>query len=240
MGFLSNKKVIGLASLSLLGLFLVVLYFIGSWSLKKSNQQEIINNLTNFSLSALGDNSSSNLTSRLTDALTQEVITQNTSNPDPSLTREALINKLTSETLANFDPAKIIPVISTQDLNISSNTSSKAIDNYLNSLQTIISQGSLSGVNLSDKTSALPQIVSNYENMISALYKVSVPTNLVEFHSRELSLLLAKLAVYKKINDFEQDPLGAIAAIKSNDFLDSEFEILKQDLNNFLTSISYE
>ena len=66
-----------------------------------------------------------------------------------------------------------------------------------------------------------------------------VPTPLTNFHKRELALLLAKLAVYQKIQNYESDPLGALVAIQSNDFLNTQFVNLKNDLNNFL-ALNYE
>lgn len=219
--------------LSLLAIF----YTVGRWQLKQDRQNEAIAALTGYTYNALGDTGESNLTSKLVDVLTQETI--NSSQSGVPINSQEKIKAITAQTLADFHPESLIPEIPDSQIKIIATSNSAAVDQYLRQFDDILSGGSLKDANLDDRDSALTTIIKNYENAIVSFYALSVPTPLINFHKKEISLLSAKLAIYQKIKNYESDPLGALVAIKSNDFLDAQFSNLKNDLNNFL-ALNYE
>jgi len=215
----------------------VAFYTIGRWQIKQDRQNEAVAALTGYTYNALGDTGDSNLTSKLVEILTKETI--NSSNSGISINSQEKIKEITDQTLADFHPESLIPKISDSQIKITSASDSVSVNRYLQQFDSILSGGSLDGVDINNRPEAATAIIRNYKQFISAFKSLPVPILLVDFHKRELALLLAKLAVYQKIQNYESDPLGAIVAIESNDFLDAQFIGLKNDLNNFL-AINYE
>ncbi len=216
---------------------LTAFYTIGRWQIKQDRQNEAVAALTGYTYRALGDTGESNLTAKLVNVLAQETI--NSSQSGIPINNQEKIKEITNQTLSDFHPESLIPKITDSQIKITSDSDSVAIDQYLQQFENIFKDGSFNGVDLDNRSEATAVIVHNYKRFISDLQSLPVPTPLTNFHKRELALLLAKLAVYQKIQNYESDPLGALVAIQSNDFLNTQFVNLKNDLNNFL-ALNYE
>lgn len=131
------------------------------------------------------------------------------------------------EAQKNFDLKKIIPEIKSSDLKISLDTSDKNLSLYVADYARIIkdSKEKMSQLLKGDFTEEiLSSVITTYEKTISSLYELTVPKLFLDFHKTEISYLSAELTLLKKIQDVNQDQIGALLASQNLPSLDKEFE----------------
>ncbi len=135
-----------------------------------------------------------------------------------------------------IDWRNFIPEISDKDIKVTSNNSAKEYTKYLNSLygvlREILAATSTTKVQPEQKdySWAATEMVNKYEVTIQAVYALSVPIGLKEFHKKEIALLTAQKNIYQKVATGKKDPLSALIAMQANKKIDDEFKSLKQEL----------
>ena len=155
--------------------------------------------------------------------------------PDP----EKLSEDLLAKAVKNFDPDSLKPVILEKDLNISDDNRPESLTNYFNDFNRVINE---SATLLSEKTLSATEIdrdqIKELFLMYDIAYKnlkvISVPSNLVKIHQKELELLGAKSAIFSALKNYETDPLLSILASQGLEKIDQEFADLEKEIAEFI------
>ncbi|MFA5173168.1 MAG: hypothetical protein WC435_02100 [Candidatus Paceibacterota bacterium] len=239
MNLFSNKKILGPLVFGLIGLSaLLFFYIIGSDYLEKQKQNETLNKISNFESNSPA--SSRNFTDELAKNVIQKVAEENIENSGVGVIKlpdKTLINEAVETSLKNFNPESIKPEIKDGSLKISEDISVKAVSSYFSGFQEILMNNSSSVNSLNPETTvsnALASLIFSYEKMIKEFYALSVPKSVVSFHKEEISLLSAKLLILKQLQNYEQDPLLTLLAVKSDEYFDAKFLELKDSINDYL------
>ena len=184
------------------------------------------------------------LTETFTEQLAQEIAATNQNGPqtidgEPSILipDNIDIQKLVQQNSKQIDWRNFIPKISDAEIKITALNSAEEYKRYLNSLYQIVRE------TLSEKNSTLEtklaqkdynaiaiKMVEKYENTVGAVYALSVPVGLKDFHKKELALLTAQKNIYQKMASGKKDPLSALIATQANKKIDAEFLALKKEL----------
>lgn len=189
----------------------------------------------------IGDNLSqltangTNITDQFTNNLAKKIAEANPTGPKstdgikdivvPNPDQIAL--DLLIEAQKNFDLKKFIPEIKNGDLKIDLNSTDKAMSLYVNDYVGIIkdSKGKMVQILKGDFTEeTLNNVIATYEKTIASLYNLTIPKLFLDFHKTEISYLSAELSLLKKIQDVNQDQVGALLASENLPALDKEFE----------------
>ena len=188
----------------------------------------------------------------LTDLFTKEIgktITENNPNgptvidgqkslgvPDP----DAITQDVLARAFQNFDPETLKPNIKESALRISQNNDVTSLTNYFKAFKQIIYESAAlipeSVLKKELDSEAIEYLSKMYESAYKKLFLLTVPSELLVIHKKELQLLSAKLSVYRAIKNYEQDPLLSLVAAQNLKFLDQEFSDLDVEIAKFINS----
>ncbi len=152
-----------------------------------------------------------------------------------------LVNDYIEQNLQKFDPKEFIPEVKKSQIKILNNNQEKDLVNYFKQFNYIIQKNSqgpkiLVTNNPEQNIQILDRLISIFENTINDFYKLPVPNDerLIELHQTEIQLLTAQVKVWKKIKNYQQDPLQAILAGKFQETISQGFKNLSEQLNQFI------
>ncbi|MEK7478733.1 MAG: hypothetical protein AAB626_02300 [Patescibacteria group bacterium] len=152
---------------------------------------------------------------------------------------EQMATDLISEAQKNFNPETLRPTIKESDLKITTDNTNEGFTKYFNSLNQIVAAAAKKipagfinpeKISINDfKTTALV-----YGDFVQNLYGLSVPSQLVAIHKKQLELTVFKKNILERVANAEQDPLTAIISIDSLLKIDREFAKLKEDMQAWI------
>ncbi len=196
-----------------------------------------------------------NITEDFAGSLAQELISKNQnpttdSSGQPALTMpdvNAMAEKFIADGLkqANENILNIKP----PDLKISYDNSQTAIKNYLVATQTIINNNLKTGVSLfsildeinknngAGLEKLLP-IISAHEAAANQLEKIPVPSDFKDLMNEEIRLLRITANILRALTNIENDPLGAIAAIKQFEAILQSWQDLQERFDAFIKNLN--
>ena len=245
MNLFSEKKTFSLlVFIFLIGLILFFFYFIGLKEFKfisTPSDSENKNNATQKSQPTVVSGEE-NLTKELAGNIIGEIAKINSSsensdsNKGVKVPTPEIIDKLTAETIDNFNPESFKPLIKDEDIRIISDNSLNSLSNYFKNFYSLLkkSSTSLASIDSKNELQALDNMIDIYRQLIISFYNLEAPQSITHFHKEEIALLSAKLSILEKEKAYSDDPLLAILAIKSDTYFDDQFTILKNSINDFL------
>jgi len=245
MNIFSEKKTFSLLIfIFLIGLVLFFFYFIGLKEYKLISAPSDLENKNNATRKSQSDvvSGEENLTKELASNIIGEIAKINSSsknsdsNKGVKVPTPEIIDKLTSETIDNFNPESFKPLIKDEDIRIISDNSLNSLSNYFKNFYSLLEKSavSLSSIDPKNELQALDNMTDVYRQLIISFYGLEVPAQVAYFHKEEIALLSAKLSILEKEKNYTEDPLLAILAIKSDTYFDDQFTILKKSISDFL------
>lgn len=201
-----------------------------------------------------------NLTDKFALALAKQII-ENTNNPqelldisekdlEKKISKEKLANDLLTMASKDFGNLFSFKEIKDEDL-IIVNDSIKAKKEYFNQYNKItkdafnnISEEEIKNLfenlqnqnpqNFFQNQKILQKIIASYKKAIKYFYFIKVPESLKELHKEKIKLMIVTKTIFEKISDYENDPFGALIAIKTFDKIGSQ----SKKINNQLEEIA--
>jgi len=232
-------------ALAAVAFLFVAFYTIGRWQIRQDISSLARTDLENYQYNPSSipniNIASGNLTTNLTSKIvkTEALANVGGSEKDNGLIvpSSAIVDQIADSALKDFSPEKFIPPVSDEDIIISSDNSTIALNSYIERFNSIINQNSLSSQPLSSASTVndtIKKMIDIYRLSASALQSLPVPSQLKELHRREISLLFGKAFALEKIIIYETDPLLALVALNANSYFDNELQKLKGEFNSYL------
>jgi len=193
--------------------------------------------------------SKNNLTKSFAGLLAKQVLTSNPSGPagyqgesSISMPNEVNIQKFIADNYGSLDWRSLTSEIKDSRIKITADNSVASQRKFFWS-QLEITSKIFAGIDFKkaadsqDKTDALAAaktLVDHYTVAIADLYAQPTPSNLTDFHKREIALVTAQKNLYEKIAATADDPLASIVAIKTLPEIDKQFSTLSTDVTAYI------
>jgi len=233
-----KKFLIGV--LILISAYAAILIFFGSGDEHQNSTQPII---------ASKEKPNSPLRNLPTQPITQTTQTTAESNKNkessPDISKEIVaqnlenaINQYLENGMKDFDASELKPSIAIKNLKITSDSSKKIIQVYLDDINSIYNRNFnqlslLENPSLEASINMAP-LISAYKKTIEQLYNVTVPQNLAPLHQEQLALLSAQKNALEIAKNYEADPLKTLLALQAGEEFGQEFQnlqtVLKQTI----------
>ena len=194
MGIFSYKKNVWLSIIIILAILTTTLYILGSFEIKKEKEEASLNNLISYNAPQIPERNITNeiFTGVLNEVAAANIIEQNTDSSGLLVPSHSSIENITSQALADFNPAIYKPEIKNVTLKISKNNSYTSIVKYIKNFATII-QNSIDIIKTPTKYSTVEDVILNqrdvYQKSLLDFYNLEVPSSMLDFHKTEISLL---------------------------------------------------
>lgn len=196
--------------------------------------------LNDFENAVLG---SPNATRDLATKIAGEIIARNPNGPGPLGSQKLqlmkpseVVDKLTAQSLAKFDPSIFSPSVDPATLHIVPD-SKENFEAYFRALSATLKTnfssvdlrggGDLAKVNFAKAASA-------YAKTIDELRALPVPAALAELHRKEIELVMAQKNVTRALTRYNEDPLQAYLALNIGDEINNNFDALNKEIADFL------
>ncbi len=149
---------------------------------------------------------------------------QKLSVPNP----ESIVNDYVQKGIDGFNYNALKPKITDSDIRIIADESSEAFSTYVKSFFGILNNGG--EVPSGDPQTALATMIRVYGDYLTGLYALPVPKIFAELHKQQIALIAAEKNIYELVQNYEEDPLKAILAMKA-------LEVSKSEITNVYTEI---
>lgn len=191
---------------------------------------------------------SQNLTELTVKEITDALAQKNPTGPEiiegekwlNAINPDEFAQELITKAAQNFNPDSLKPVIKNEDLKISDDNSKEALTSYFSDFNTIIKQaaGQMPRESITDSSKisleTVGQLINVYQLSLDNLKQIKAPSSLLSFHKKELELLGLNINIYKKIQNYQNDPLTTMLAAKELENTNLEFENLKNEVIDFI------
>jgi hypothetical protein len=228
------------AWVAIIGMLAFIAILISFGGENKISLQKTINNAP----SLLPENSQSlNLTEKLTDRLTSDIIEKNPTGPTVDETG-ATINAPSpekfavdtlNEELQNFDPETLIPIIEEKDILVISPTTQENAVAYFNQYFGIL-RDRLSKIKIDPVNPELSDFIGisrSYKQAMADLAAVQTPDQLVDIQIQSLELIGAQANIFELYSKQAEDPLKALFAAKLQEQISTEASELQQKVLSY-------
>lgn len=191
-----------------------------------------------------------NLTQQLADDLAQGFIEKNPSGADSQggwLTpdNESLLQQSVDKAAEEFQTGA--QIVELHELNISSDNSTQGIANYISDYyNTLGSYGSkmkiadnLEAFSDGQNVDYITPLLSQFDGLINEMKKMTVPSDFVVFHQKEINLLFIEKSFLTALTNYFQDPLKAVAALQMMPDLEEQFAALDDSIERQLKTYGF-
>ena len=153
-----------------------------------------------------------------------------------ALRPDALVDKVLSQEIENFDYAALRPEVKLSSLKTINANDANTLAKYLGDLQSLIKDDALTAAYSS--ADFTPQgfkgLTKSLEEVITNLYALETPTSLALLHAEEISLLIAQKNIFAALANAEADPVGSFMAIQALAAVNDELQNLKKSFTDFI------
>jgi len=234
MKFISNKKILRPLIFGLAGFLVILLfYFIGLKDIRESARQKVLDDINKYSSPSTSINLTQGLTSEVLSKVAEANITLGTSSDKIALPDDLTVEQAITQAVSQFNPETLKPKISDSDIKISDSVSSQE---YFKNFKSILDKYSYI-YSVDEETTlanSVASLIFSYQSMLEEFFNLSVPPEISSFHKEEIALISAKINILKQLKNYQNDPLLTLLAIKSEEYFDSQFEELKENINNYI------
>lgn len=224
------------------------------FQLEKENEK--IGIVTNDDLATLfngqnGQAKTKNLTQQLADDLAKGFVDKNPNGVDTQggwLTpdNEDLLQQNVAAAAKEFQVEN--QTVELHELNISSNNSVQNISDYISQYYGIVNSygvkmklaDNLEAFSDGQNTAYVTPLIDQLAELIGALKELSVPSDFVVFHQKEINLLNVEKSFLTALANYSEDPLRAVAALQMLPDLEKHFVSLDDSIEQQLKAYGFE
>jgi len=221
------------------------------FQLEKDNEK--IGIVTNDDLATLfnGQTATKNLTQQLADDLAKGFIDKNPNGTDSQkgwLTpdNEDLLQQSVAVAAKEFQAEN--QTVELHELNISSDNSASNISDYISQYYDMLNSygikmklaDNLEAFNDGQNTAYITPLIAQLAELINELKKLSVPSDFVVFHQKEINLLNVEKSFLMALANYSEDPLKAVAALQMMPDLEKQFVALDDSIEQQLKTYGFE
>ncbi len=191
-----------------------------------------------------------NLTQQLADDLAKGFIEKNPSGADAQggwLTpdNEGLLQQSVDKAAKEFQAEA--QTVELHELNISSDNSTQNIADYISQYYGVLSSyankmkisANLEAFVENQNVAYLTPLLSQFDGLISEMKKMSVPSDFVVFHQKEINLLFIEKSFISALINYSEDPLRAVAVLQMMPDLEGQFTALDDSIEEQLKTYGF-